>query len=68
MARKVAEVTANLSFEQYDKKTGELVGTYRNMLEIIDKYPDFHKIAIYSVCNGWKKSYRGFIWKSIKKE
>lgn len=68
MARKVAEVTANLSFEQYDKKTGELVGTYRNMLEIMDKYPDFHKIAIYSVCNGWKKSYRGFIWKSIKKE
>ena len=38
------------------------------MLEIIDKYPDFHKIAIYSVCNGWKKSYRGFVWKSFSKD
>lgn len=67
MARKVAVATSTLKFEQYDKKTGELVGTYNNLLEILDKYPDFHKISIYSVCNGWKKSYRGFIWKSIKK-
>lgn len=67
MARKVAEVTSTLKFEQYDKVTGELVGTYGSMLEIIDKYPDYHKKAIYSVCNGWKKSYRGHIWKSVKK-
>jgi group I intron endonuclease len=67
MARKVAEVTSTLRFEQYDKKTGVLVGTYESMLEIADKYPDFNKIAIYSVCNGWKKSYRGFIWKSFEK-
>lgn len=68
MARKVAELTSTLRFEQYDKATGELVGEYNSMLEIMDKYPDFHKIAIYSVCNGWKKSYRGFIWKSFEKE
>lgn len=67
MARKVAEATSGLRFEQFDKVTGELVGTYNSMLEIIDKYPDFHKIAIYSVCNGWKKSYRGFVWKSYEK-
>lgn len=68
MARKVAEAKSELKFEQYDKITGELVAIYNSMLEIIDKYPDFHKKAIYSVCNGWKKSYRGFVWKSIKKE
>lgn len=68
MARKVAEAKSELKFEQYDKMTGELVATYNSMLDIIDKYPDFHKKAIYSVCNGWKKSYRGFVWKSIKKE
>lgn len=67
MARKVAVATSTLRFEQYDKNTGELVGEYQSMLEIMDKYPDFHKIAVYSVCNGWKKSYRGFIWKSFYK-
>lgn len=67
MARKVAEATSSLRFEQYDKHTGLLVGEYSSMLEITDKYPDFHKIAIYSVCNGWKKSYRGFVWKSFEK-
>lgn len=67
MARKVAEVTSTLRFEQYDKVTGDLVGTYNSLLEIMDKYPDFHKKTIYSVCNGWKKSYRGFVWKSSKK-
>lgn len=67
MARKVAEATSNLRFEQYDKHTMQLVGEYSSMLEIIDKYPDFHKIAIYSVCNGWKKSYRGFVWRSFEK-
>lgn len=67
MARKVAEATSTLRFEQYDKTTGELVGEYYSMLEIMDKYPDFHKIAVYSVCNGWKKSYRGFVWKSFYK-
>lgn len=68
MARKVAVATSSLRFEQYDKHTKELVGEYDNLLQIMDKYPDFHKIAIYSVCNGWKKSYRGFIWKSIAKD
>lgn len=67
MARKVAEITSTLRFEQYDKVTGELVGEYSSMLEITDKYPDFHKISIYSNCNGWKKSYKGFVWKSFDK-
>lgn len=67
MARKVAIATSELRFEQYDKTTGELVGTYDGMYEILEKYPDFHRIAIYSVCNGWKKSYRGFVWKSFLK-
>lgn len=68
MAAKVAEATSELRFEQYDKVTLELVGVYNSMREIMDKYPDFHKIAVYSVCNGWKKSYRGFVWKSFLKE
>lgn len=67
MAEKVAINKSQYRFEQYDKHTFELVGSYENLNEIMKKYPDFHKIAIYSVCNGWKKSYRGFIWKSILK-
>jgi len=67
MSEKVAINKSKYMFEQYDKHTLELVGEYENLNDIMKKYPDFHKIAIYSVCNGWKKSYRGFIWKSILK-
>lgn len=68
MARKVARSTSTLKFYQYDKKTLELIRTWDCMDDIILENPDYHKIAIYSVCNGHKKSYRGYIWKSELKE
>jgi hypothetical protein len=68
MAKRVSENRSEHYFEQYNKKSGEFVARFENMQSILEKYPDFHRIAIYSVCNGWKKSYRGFIWKSFLKE
>lgn len=68
MARKVAKSTSTLKFYQYDKKTLELIKIWDCMDDIMQENPDYHKIAIYSVCNGHKKSYRGYIWKSELKE
>lgn len=68
MSKKVAEATSKLRFLMYDKKTGELVRTWESMLEIMEENPDYHRISIYSCCNGWKKSYRGYSWKSELKE
>lgn len=64
MAAKVAESKSKLMFLQYDKNTNELVRIWNSISEILTSNPDYHRIAIYSVCNGHKKSYRGFIWKS----
>lgn len=64
MARKVATNKSKYRIYQYDKITMELVRVWENILEIIDEHPDYHKIAIYSVANGHKKSYRGYVWKT----
>lgn len=64
MAKKVAQNKSTLMFFQYDKNTNELIRIWRNMDEILTENPDYYRIAIYSVCNGHKKSYRGFFWKS----
>ena len=64
MGRKVAEVKSKLRFYEYDKVTMELKKVWNSMLEIITEFPEYHKIAIYSVCNGHSKSYRGSVWKS----
>lgn len=68
MARNVAVARSIYRIYQYDKHTRELVRVWENMQEIIDENPDYHKIAIYSVANGHKKSYRGFIWKTELRE
>lgn len=68
MARKVAVGKSKYRIYQYDKVTMELVKVWENMQEITDEYPDFHKIAIYSVANGHKKSYRGYVWRTEERE
>ena len=68
MARKVAKAKSLLRFYQYDKNTLELIKVWENMDDILQANPDYHRIAIYSVCNGHKKSYRGYVWKSEIKE
>lgn len=67
MARKVAEAKSVLRFYQYCKITNEFIRAWESMDEIITHHPDYHKKSIYSVCSGWKKSYRGFVWKSEEK-
>lgn len=68
MAKAVSKSKSNLRFYQYDKVSFELIKIWESIDEIKNENPDYHLIAIYSVCNGHKKSYRGFIWKSELKE
>lgn len=68
MARNVAIGKSKYRIFQYDKNSLELIRVWENMLEIMDENPDYHKIAIYSVANGHKKSYRGYIWKTEERE
>lgn len=68
MARKVGCNRSELMFEEYDKVTLVLKRTWNSMQEILDAHPDYFRVAIYSVCNGHKKSYRGSVWRSIRKD
>lgn len=62
MAEKVRLKKEKYRFHQYNK-SGELIHTWESMREITSEHPEFHVQAIYSVCDGNKKSYRGFVWK-----
>jgi len=64
MAEKVSQNRSKLRFYQYDKRTGVLVNVWESFGDLQKAYPDFHDKSIYSCCNGWKKSYKGFIWRS----
>ena len=69
MAKKVAEATTKYCFRRIDAYTGEVLQYYDNMAEVMEHHPDFFKIAIYNVCNGYKNSYRGFKWtKELKND
>lgn len=62
MARKVAKSKQKYDFEQYSKD-GELLRVWESVEQIVLANPEYKWQNIYSVCNGYKKSYRGFIWK-----
>jgi group I intron endonuclease len=67
MVEKVSQSTSKLGFRQYDRE-GNLLKIWNSMYDIIKAHPDYYKKTIYSVCNGYKKTYRGFRWESFKKE
>lgn len=57
MAKNVSKTRSENGFRfyQYDKNTMELIRIWESMVDIIAENPDYHNIAIYSVCNGYKK-------------
>lgn len=62
MSEKVKLSKEKYRFHQYTK-TGEFIRSWDSMSEIVKENDDFHVQAIYAVCDGHKKSYRGFVWK-----
>lgn len=61
MAEKVSNKVSKYKFTQYDKEMN-LINDWNSISEITKANPSYHVQCIYSVCNGWKKSYKGFIW------
>jgi len=62
MSKKVAESKRKYDFEQYSKD-GELLRVWESVEQIVLNNPEYKWQNIYSVCNGYKKSYKGYIWK-----
>lgn len=65
MAEKVSKAKEKYDFEQRTKQ-GDLIRVWGSIKEIVSENPSYKWQNIYSVCNGYKKSYMGFVW--VKKE
>lgn len=61
MANKVKVQKRKYKFHQYTKE-GVFIKTWEHMDAILSEHSEYHIQAIYSVCSGHKKSYRGFKW------
>lgn len=68
MRKKVSEHHNLYQYLKIDKLTGEILETFENRLEVLEKNPDYKTSPLLSVCNGWKASYKGFIWRYKDRE
>ena len=64
---KVAESRRVYDFLQFDR-AGNLVRRWSSISEILEAHPDYNKQVIYSVCHGWKKTHKGFVWRQERKD
>lgn len=62
MASKVSKAKEKFNFLKYDRDNN-LLHTYNSMKEIVEENPDYKWQNVYAVCNGYKPSYKNFIWK-----
>ena len=67
MAESVSAAKQKYNFLQYTKD-GEFVREWGSIKEIVSENPCYKWQNIYSVCNGYKKTYMGFVWKKQEKE
>ena len=66
MAKKVSKNRRKYTFKQYSIN-GELIREWESVNSIIEENPNYKWQNIYSVCNGYKKSYMGFKWEKLKR-
>ena len=62
MALKISKLKQRYKFTQY-QLTGEVVRTWNTVKEIVEANPGYKWQNIYSVCNGYKPTYMGYVWK-----
>lgn len=63
MRKKVSENHNLYQYLKIDRDTKEILETFENRLELLEKNPDYKTSPLLSVCNGWKSSYKGFLWR-----
>lgn len=66
MARSVSLSKRKYKFRQYTRN-GDFLREWESVEEIISHNPDYKWQNIYSACNGYKPTYKGFRWEKIVK-
>lgn len=69
--RRMAEKVSRAR-EQYDylqlNRDGTFVRRWTSVKEIVAANPEYKWQNIYNVCHGYKPTYRGFIWRQVRRE
>lgn len=63
MCKKVSKINNKYEYLKLDRNTMEVLEVFQSRLEVLEKYTEYKTSPLLSVCNGWKKSYKGFIWR-----
>lgn len=66
MAEAVSIAKRKFKFHQC-QKDGTFVKEWDSIKDIVTANPNYKWQNIYSVCNGYKKSYMGFVWKKVER-
>jgi len=66
MSKKLSEIKLKYKILQYTKEM-ILVREYNSVKQVIEENPDYKWQNIYSVCNGYKPSIYGYIWRKESK-
>ena len=61
MGKAVSKAATRFSIEQWSK-SGELIKVWDSVKEVVKNNDGYKWQNIYSVCNGYKPSYKGYIW------
>lgn len=68
MRKKVSECNNKYEYLKIDRNTLQILEVFQNRLEIFEKYPEYKTSPLLSTCNGWKGSYKGFLWRYRDRE
>lgn len=63
MQKKISKKHNIYEYLKIDKESFDILEVYQNRLEVLDKNKGYKTSPLLSVCNGWKASYKGFIWR-----
>ena len=66
MSKKLSEIKLKYKILQYTKEM-ILIKEYNSVKQVIEENPDYKWQNIYSVCNGYKPSIYGYIWRKESK-
>lgn len=68
MRKKVSKIHNKYEYLKIDVLSKEVLEVYQSRLEVVEAYPDAGKTIILSVCNGYKRVYKGFLWRYRDRE
>ena len=68
MGKKISDIKTKYDILKIDIITGEILNEYLLFSDLKKDYPEVGKTVVYSVCNGHKISYLGFLWRYRDKE